>query len=192
MHPEYTQSQMIANVCAQCGETYYRRWPSLVGRFCSIKCTNLSKLQPIAARFWSKVRKTRTCWWWLAGTTARGYGKFWIDGRTVHAHRVAWELVNGPMDPGLVARHKCDNPLCVRPDHVVPGTNLDNTRDMVERGRMPLGEAHKSAKLTAAQVIEIRARRARGEKVVTLAAEYGMSQSRISAIGKGKGWRQLS
>lgn len=191
MRPKSSTPQMIANDCAQCGQTYYRRWPSLVGKFCSIPCANLAKIQPPEERFWSKVTKTAGCWLFDKPGTD-GYGKFWVNGRSVHAHRFAWELVNGPMPPEMVARHTCDNPLCVRPDHVVPGSNLDNTQDMIERGRKPIGEQSSNAKLTAVEVIEIRARRTKGEKLAVLAAAYGMSHAQISAISRRKSWKHVA
>lgn len=72
----------------------------------------------LAKRFWSKVRKGRSCWLWLAGK-CRGYGHFAIRSRRgVLAHRVAYELLRGPIPDGLVIDHLCRNSSCVRPDHL--------------------------------------------------------------------------
>ena len=99
----------------------------------------------IAERFWSKVRKTEGCWEWAAGriTDPRGksgYGNFYIgakDGKKIEAvaHRVAWELTNGAIPEGLKVLHECDNPGCVRPDHLFLGTQKDNIADMISKGR---------------------------------------------------------
>lgn len=77
---------------------------------------------PVDVRFWEKVEKGSGCWLWLAGVGSDGYGKFLAaKGRTVRAHRFAFELVNGSIPDGLVVRHTCDTPLCVlHVDHVVP------------------------------------------------------------------------
>jgi hypothetical protein len=84
-------------------------------------------------RFRSKVRITENCWEWLASTTEHGYGRFGQGGRGhgwVVAHRWAYEATYGPIPDGLVLDHLCRNPLCVRPDHVEPVTQLEN----VQRG----------------------------------------------------------
>lgn len=86
-------------------------------------------------RFMSKVKKTVDCWEWTAARFKTGYGAFGI-GRTVHyAHRVAWRLFFGEIPSGGVIRHHCDNPRCVRPDHLAIGSKADNSGDMARRER---------------------------------------------------------
>lgn len=92
------------------------------------------------ARFWSKVSKSEGCWEWTAALRS-GYGVFYADGRLHRAHRVSWEIANGPIAEGLLVCHRCDNRRCVRPDHLFLGTSTDNNRDMTEKGRH--GTAHK-------------------------------------------------
>lgn len=90
-----------------------------------------------AARFWAKVEKTENCWWWIAGRTPGGYGQFQMDGRPHPAHRVAWMLTNGrPIPAGLHVLHACDNPPCVRPEHLRLGTVADNMADKAAHGRV--------------------------------------------------------
>jgi hypothetical protein len=93
-------------------------------------------LRPVAERFWSKVDFSNPdgCWLW-AGSRRHEYGEVSVGGKSAYPHRVAFELVYGDLEPGLVVRHRCDNQLCVRPDHLVPGTQADNMRDVGERGR---------------------------------------------------------
>lgn len=78
------------------------------------------------ARFWIKVRKTDTCWFWTAGTTHDGYGLFWFDGQTVYSHRWAYEHQIGPIPAGLTLDHLCRNSNCVRPSHLEPVTMREN------------------------------------------------------------------
>lgn len=93
-----------------------------------------------AARFWAKVEKTDGCWLWRGARDPEGYGNFstCVDGKLRYhrAHRFAYVLATGAEIPdGAVVAHRCDNPPCVRPDHLWPATPRENTRDMVEKGR---------------------------------------------------------
>lgn len=87
-------------------------------------------------RFMKKVQKKDSgCWEWSA-SGVYGYGRFWLGGRKVLAHRVSWFFHTGamPADDVLMC-HRCDNPPCVNPDHLFEGSPLDNTRDMIAKGR---------------------------------------------------------
>lgn len=96
----------------------------------------MAKGQNTSDRFWSKVdMNPHHCWEWLCLPNKGGYGKFRYNGVMRLAHRVAYELWYGSFDESLIVRHKCDNPICVRPDHLEVGTLSDNTQDMVSRGR---------------------------------------------------------
>ena len=86
----------------------------------------------VSQRFWDKVKKTPACWVWAGVTFRNGYGQF---GRHSLAHRIAWELMYGPIPAGLCVLHRCDNPPCVRPDHLFLGTVADNNHDMCAKGR---------------------------------------------------------
>ena len=84
-------------------------------------------------RFWSFVEKTEGCWWWKRTKERNIYGSFSLRGRTVLAHRFAYQLLRGPIPMGLGLLHQCDNPACVNPDHVRPGTQKQNRAEWVER-----------------------------------------------------------
>lgn len=100
------------------------------------------------------------CWLWLGARAPKGYGSCRHRRRTRAAHHVAYELHRGPITPGLHVLHSCDNPPCVNPAHLFLGTPMDNTRDMMRKGRhrcLPLtGERHGMTRLTTKQVGEIR------------------------------------
>jgi len=137
---------------------------------------------PLEVRFWSKVNKTDTCWEWT-GYKDR-YGIFGIEGKNLKAHRVSWEITFGPVPEGLHVLHKCDNPGCVKPDHLFLGTHTDNMRDMVVKGRGG------RAKLTLDEVREIR-RIGRSVKSKVIGAQYGLSESQVCAILRNDQWAAL-
>lgn len=93
----------------------------------------------VEERFWGKVEKTETCWLWSAGLYDKSvkypYGAFTFDGKKTRAHIVSYLLHAGAIPTGMVVRHTCDVSLCVRPDHLILGTQAENVQDMLERGR---------------------------------------------------------
>lgn len=141
------------------------------------------------ARFWSHVdvQGPDDCWPWKRATT-HGYGRFSVGGRRgrlATASRVAFEIANGPLPLDAEARHTCDNPPCCNPAHLIAGSHAQNMADMAARERSP------KRKLTARQIRDIRRRRAEGDRVVDLAAAYGVTPSNVSQITTGRTWKHL-
>ena len=153
----------------------------------------------LAERFWEKVdvRGPDDCWEWKAAQTKDGYGSIGVGNqKTDKAHRVSWQLHNGPIPEGLHVLHNCDNPSCVNPKHLHLGTNADNVREKVERGRHPClsfpGERNGNAKLTVDQVIEIRRQYADcGTSQVDLAEIFGVTYQLIWRIVHRKCWKHV-
>jgi hypothetical protein len=129
------------------------------------------------------------CWLWIAGRFAQGYALIAVHRQAKKAHRIAWELFRGPIPPGMLVCHTCDIMHCVNPEHLFLGTHLDNTRDMIAKGRHRFGmagERNPRAKLTLDQVREIRSS---SENQYVLAERYGVTQSNISIIQSGVNWK---
>lgn len=90
--------------------------------------------RPAEERFWKSVLKTDECWNWTAWKY-QGYGYFNVNGKLMGTHRFSWILHNGAIPDALCVLYHCDNPSCVKPDHLFIGTKQDNTDDMIAKGR---------------------------------------------------------
>lgn len=148
-------------------------------------------------RFWGLVKKLTGdgCWVWQGATsTHMHYGCMSLGqrGSVQYAHRISWELAQGPIPPGLCVLHRCDNPPCVRPGHLFLGTRRDNMADKVAKGRQPCGEKSGGVVLVEAQVMEILTAYATGEvPVLGLAREYGVEEATVRAIVNGQTWTHV-
>ncbi|MDJ0463170.1 HNH endonuclease [Streptomyces sp. H27-C3] len=148
------------------------------------------------SEFWSRVDRTEDCWTWTGGTRGNGYGTFWVDRKRYYAHRYSYFLTRGQMPTGVIL-HACDNPICVRPDHLSEGTQADNVIDMWAKGRgvpppVHFGENHHHARLTEAVVLDIRRQYASGQySQQKLAEEYGMGRASIGDIVRCHTWRHV-
>jgi hypothetical protein len=151
---------------------------------------------PLEERFWSHVAKGSGCWIWTGFWNCNGYGSIGVGNKkVVAAHRVAYELQVGPIPPGLWVLHKCDNPPCVRGDHLYAGTAQQNHDDMIARGRnvtvSQRGEANGRAMLSAAEIVEIRNLFAGGATPKELEDKFVVSSQYIGKIVTGKAWKHL-
>lgn len=167
----------------------------------------------LKARFFEKVNKTGYCWNWIGSTDGR-YGQIFYNGKSRKAHRVSYELTYGEIPTGMNVCHRCDNPRCVNPEHLFLGSQVDNLRDCVQKGRngtvtkpwriangdrstarlhpetIKRGELHKKAKLTTEIVLYLREHK--GEKSSRqFASQFGVSYSLINQVLSGKTWKHI-
>lgn len=163
-----------------------------------------------AERFWMKVDKDGPggCWVWRAGTfkARMGYGKFQAGtsratAQPVYAHRYSWELAHGPVPEGMWVLHRCDNPPCVRPDHLFLGDDATNKADMMSKGRQkgrgatrpvveraPRHAVSAGVKLSPTAVRVIRQRRDAGEMFKDIARDFGISTPTAHNAYSGARW----
>lgn len=182
---------------------------------------NMSPSELAAWFWQKVTRSEHECWPWSGATHNKGYGNIGIDGRTTTTHRLAYTLAVGPIPPGMQVLHRCDNPPCCNPAHLFIGTHLDNMRDKIQKGRqargerhgsrshpesvprgdehpyrrcpdiVPRGEAHSHARLTEADVIDIRKAAAEGERQSSIAARYNVAQPTICNVVTRKTWAHV-
>ena len=191
------------------------------GQYCSRSCKAEGQRGPrtdLIERFWAKVDTfggPDACWPWTASRHGYGYGQLGLPGgkRNIYAHRLAWEIANGPIPDGKDILHSCDNPPCCNARHLHPGTNLENAQEAKARHRYASGDRHPwhtkpevykgfrdhldfsgargpSAKLTEDQVLDIR-RTHQPYRVTNraLAEKYHVSIPTIARIIAGKTWK---
>ncbi len=168
----------IPTPCYGCGKDSRRK-----GDYC-VKCMGVRNADN---RFWVKVNKSTLsgCWEWMAAKNRDGYGEFWMQGKLVRANRYSYERHIGPLKPGELALHRCDNPSCVNPEHLFAGSDKDNMQDMLKKDRK------RGIKLKVDQVREIKRRLRGGEDYESLAKAYNVHPSSIYVIDSGKTWAAI-
>lgn len=161
--------------------------------------------------FWEKVNKNgrvvRTelgpCWEWTGSRDRAGYGQLTVRRQSVRAHRFAFTVQHDAVPQGLDVLHRCDNPSCVRGDHLFAGSHATNMQDMIAKERSACGARNGRAthpektargsrnarsRLTEEQVRQIRSS---SERMSDLARRYGVSHTTISAIVRGNRWTHV-
>lgn len=140
-HWESKKLPLVERKCINCNKVFHV-WPSraATAQFCSKACKafDMFKNKPYPdpiKRFLEKVIKLENGCWQYKAVDPRGYGYFDIKYKRLRAHRYSFMIHHGKIPPGMVICHKCDNPSCVNPEHLFLGTQLDNMRDKMQKGR---------------------------------------------------------
>lgn len=135
--------------------------------------------------FWSRIDKSNGsgCWLWTGNVNNHGYGQFRLFKKPHFAHRLSYQLTKGEIPKGLDLCHKCDNPRCCNPDHLIPGTPLYNIVDCLIKKRRP------SVKLDVDKVREIRRLYKSGVARKDLRELYGIGKTTLDEVVTYKRWR---
>lgn len=142
----------------------------------------------------SSEKNSNGCILWLGNKNKDGYGLTKYNGKTITAHRASFLVDIGPIENGLFVLHSCDVAACINPEHLHLGTQAQNRRECVERGRgaPQHGEFNPMAKLTTEQVVEIKKLLHEAIDRLDIAARFGVCKETISSIKTGKRWAHVS
>jgi len=150
----------------------------------------------VSDRLRDKTEVTDGCWLWRGHALPKGYGVMSVGGSPKLTHRLSWEQEHGPIPPGLMVLHRCDNPPCLRPSHLFLGTAADNTNDMIAKGRARpahvIGERQGTSKLTDAKVLAMRERYALVPSLPALAREFGVTVPTVWKVIHRKAWKHVT
>lgn len=141
-------------------------------------------------RFLSKVEvgEPDDCWRWLGSYFSTGYPAFWLDGQNRGGHRVMATVSGIVLEDGQIVMHRCDNPGCVNPAHLVAGTMADNSADMVAKGRNRRGDDHPNSKLSREKVAIARAMREQGATWSDIGRKFDVSYVAVRNAVIGRTW----
>jgi hypothetical protein len=144
--------------------------------------------------FYARIRDTQDgCREWTGAKHSTGYGAVWNPGKKlIKSHRFAWALENGPIPDGMQVLHRCDNRLCVNVDHLFLGSNTDNYKDKISKGRdrKACGAKNHASKYAAEDIRRMREAHLFGASQTDLAKVYGSTQGHIGKIVRRELWQR--
>lgn len=190
-------SRAPTKICAHCSRMFRRDlrntwayWER--AKYCGQECAGLAKSlragrdrPSMRDAFAQWVRKTDGCWEWTGARDKDGYGIFGYERKSYRAAKISLQLDGRPCGAGQLACHHCDNPSCVRPDHLYPGTQIQNMADAKRRNRLNPG---RKAKITPDDVRAIRVATGSHSQI---AAKFGIAPSNVTLIRNRKTWAHV-
>lgn len=196
---------MVDRICPICNKNF-KVPPSDIkngrGKYCSKNCMAIGYKIPLEERFFRHVSKSNhsSCHIWIGNRFNTGYGSFGFTDsnnkkrrwKPYLAHRIAYEIAYGKFDKNLEVCHRCDNPLCVNPDHLFLGSHSDNMNDAAVKKRMQYGESRHNNKLKESDIILIHQFYKEGKTQKQISDMFHVSQSVICRILNYKTWKHIS
>lgn len=188
----YPRSPRISVTCASCG-AIIMRWKSEVAKgsktaFCSRPCRAQNNAGALRFERMHIPEPNSGCWLWTGAVGGGGYGQFWLNGKQALAHRAAYELFVQEPPPDLFVCHRCDNALCVNPQHLFLGTAADNSRDRDSKLRTAKGEQFARSGINPATIRSILASSLPDTE---WAARLGVTKGAINHIRHRRNWRHV-
>ena len=155
-------------------------------------------MKTLKDRFWDKVEilSKNECWLWKASRSNKRYGNIKVNGKMIKSHRLSYEFCHGNIPDGLCVLHKCDNGLCVNPDHLFLGTQHDNVNDCIKKGRVAnhKGINNGKSKLIPNDIKDIRLNCIKGHRsfgMSSFARKYNVTPQAVWGIVNNKNWTHL-
>ncbi len=142
-----------------------------------------------ARKFWRKVSYGGECWEWQGTKTHDGYGQFMLQGKRWVTHRLLWHMLKGPIPAGMSVCHQCDNPSCVRIDHLFLATQQENQLDCINKKRRPRKPSCALPKLSLGLAGKIR-REWKDVPTAHLAERLNVSRALIRKVRQGRAWKE--
>lgn len=166
------------------------------GKVGGVRPNSGRKKVELKKRITYKIDKKTGCWEWSGSNNGNGYGRVSHNGKYICAHRGSYIVNVGPIPKGLLVLHKCDNRMCVNPDHLFLGTHKDNCHDMYKKGRQAFrkGEKNGMSKLKERDIIDIRKMRGNNDNTYTykdIATIYNVSDRCIRAVIHNETWKHV-
>lgn len=192
MQSHYIVSRGPDRICGTCGAIFSMYGRPKTSAFCTWACYVARPRPGLAEMFWRRVDQSdpNGCWLWT-GAIAYGYGKLRFEKKSYIASRVSYILTNGSIPYGIHVLHHCDNPPCVRPDHLFLGNDADNHADQLAKSRQRKGSTMHNARLNENLVLNLRQRWRDGERCSDLAKELGLHYVTVEKAVKSKTWRHV-
>lgn len=154
-----------------------------------------NELKPFLYKFWERINKTKSCWIWIGAKNSGGYGILRVNNFQMRAHRFSYQAFFGRISDKICVLHKCDNKICVNPEHLFLGTRIDNNkdRDMKNRTVIVYGSKNGKAKLNEIKVRDIKntLKYYNFKSFAEIGIKYNVKWQTIQAIAKGKTWKRV-
>lgn len=143
--------------------------------------------------FYKHFSQSEDCWEWTACRDRDGYGIFNMGelGENFRANRASWIIHNGPIPKRMMVLHKCDNRPCVNPKHLFLGTNDENMKDMVNKGRAARGVKNVNSKITEHHAFMIKHLSLAGNRICDIMKQLSLPRKTVEHVVYGNTWKHV-
>lgn len=171
-------------ICERCGKTFPAKTYQI--RRNQLYCSGDCRYPEAIERFWNFVSKADGCWFWTGSKISGRYGGFHFANGETLAHRAAWTFTFGKIPEGMQVLHRCDNPVCVNPEHLFLGTQNDNVKDAIAKNRLCKKHTDRATVIAIRQFAE-----RFGKQYNEMVSVFGLSQNIVRDIVNRRTWKKI-